>query len=420
MRVVTQFEIGTEAQISRLRRLGVVFANELRLKIVTELYMQEMSPTQFFKAFGGGSASRVHRNFKTLAEYQWLRFLWSESGGRRGGPQHFYRATELAVFDDDTWGLLPYSIRAALSETIFRQFCERVREAMEAGTFDARPDRHFTWTPLLLDHTGQARVITAVDDLFKSLAEEQADAKLRIFNSGETPFLATAGLGAFESPSRPQGSGGEPVGPSLAEGTPSPVPVLRRLSKVFDDPVCLKIVAETNLRPMSAPQFYGEFGGNSVEDIRRRFKMLESIGWERLIDQKTGGRRRGAVEHFYRATGPAIFDNSTWSHVPDSRKAAYSWRIFRDLAEQVRVAMKFGTFDACLNRHFTWSLLRLDRLGWGKVIKNADELFTFLFKEQADAERRMERSGDKPVTMTVSLAVFESPRSLAKIEPDQV
>lgn len=414
---MTQVEIGTEAQISRLRRLGVVFADELRLKIVTELYMREMSPTQFYKAFGGGSTSRVHRNFKKLAEYQWLRFLWSQSGGRRGGPQHFYRATELAIFDDDTWGLLPYSIRAALSETIFRQFCERVREAMQAGTFDARPDRHFTWTPLLLDQSGQARVITAVDDLFESLAEEQADAKLRIFNSGETPFLATVGLGAFESPSRPPGSGGEWVGPCLAEGTYSPVPVLRRLSRVFDDPVCLKIVAETNLRQMSAPQFYEEFGGNSVEDIRRRFKMLESIGWERKVDQKTGGRRRGAVEYFYRATGPAIFDNSNWSYVPDSSKAAYSWSIFKDLSEQVRVAMKSGTFDACLGRHSTWSLLRLDRLGWEKVIKAVDDLFVSLFKEQTEAKRRMKRSRDKPVTMTVSLAVFESPTNLAKIEP---
>ena len=406
---MTQIEIGTEAQISRLRRLGVVFADELRLKIVTELYMQEMSPTQFYNAFGGGSASRVHRNFKKLAEFQWLRFLWSQSGGRRGRPQDFYRATELAIFDNDTWGLLPYSMRAVLSETIFRQFCERVREAMQAETFDARPDRHFTWTTLLLDPSGRARVITAVNDLFESLAEEQADAKLRIFNSGETPFLATIGLGAFESPSRPQGAGVERASPCLAEGTYSPVPVLRRLSRVFDDPVCLKIVAETNLRNMSAPQFYEEFGGDSVDDIRRRFKMLASIGWEKKVDQKTGGRRRGAVEHFYRATGPVIFDNSTWSYVPNSSKAAYSWNIFKDLSEQVRVAMTSGTFDACLDRHFTWSLLRLDRLGWEKVIKGADDLFTYLFKEQAEAKRRMKRSGDKPVTMTVSLAAFESP-----------
>ena len=75
--------IGTRKHAEHLRRLAVVFAVPLRLKIVTELYQREMSPTQFYKEFGGGSVSRVTKHFERLRATGWLR-----SGGlpNRPGP----------------------------------------------------------------------------------------------------------------------------------------------------------------------------------------------------------------------------------------------------------------------------------------------------------------------------------------------
>lgn len=404
---------GVRSQLAYLRRLAVVFAIEIRLKIVTELYMQEMSPTQFFEEFGGTSASRVDRNFKRLVEHGWLTYIRSEGpgGDRRGGTEHFYRARELAIFDNKTWRLLPYSIRRDFSCTAFRQLAERVREAMEAGTFDAREDRHFSWTPLLLDRLGWERVLVAIDALFEFLFEEQADAKLRISQSGEKPFLATVGLSGFESPMRD----GERVGPSLVEGEGHfSVPFPVRLSKVFADEICLKILTETNLRDMSAPQFRAEFGGDSVDGTRRRFKVLEENGWLTRVDVKTGGKRRGAKEHFYRATGSAIYDIDTWPDLPDSVKASLSWTTFEQLCEQVKEAMEAGTFDAREDRHMSWSLIRLDQRGWEKAIAAVDALFEYIFQEAEKAETRVAKSGEETILMTVALAVFESPSESAK------
>lgn len=404
---------GAWSQLAYLRRLAVVFAVEIRLKIVTELYMQEMSPTQFFEEFGGGNVSRVDRNFKRLEQHGWLRKIRSEGpgGDRRGATEHFYRATELAIFDNETWRLLPYSIRGAYSCMSFRQFAERVREAMEAGTFDAREDRHLTWTPLLLDQLGWERVLAAIDALFELLFEEQADARLRTFHSGEKPILATVGLSGFESPQRDGGR----VGPRLAEGERDcPVPFPVRLSKVFADEICLKVVTETNLQDMSAPQFQVEFGGDSVDGIRRRFKLLEKNGWLAKVDEKTGGKRRGATEYFYRATGPAIYDIDTWSDLAGSIKASLSWTTFKQLSEQVIEAMEAGAFDAREERHLSWSLIRLDQRGWEKVVAAVDALFDYIFEEADEVEARVARSGEKTILMTVALAAFESPSESEK------
>lgn len=232
---------GLGARASYLQRLAVVFADELNLKIVTELYMRQMSPRQFYEEFGGPSLAKVVRLFKKLAASDWLRLLGPAPGSnRRGGADDLYRAPELAIFDHETWSLLPYSIKLGFSWRTFKQLRERVREAMEEATFDARPDRHLSWTPLLLDQVGWGRVIAAVDELFASLFEEQDDAKLRVSQSGERFFLATVGLLAFQSPMR----GDRGTASGLAKGIETVVPLLERLSKVFEDELCLKIVAE--------------------------------------------------------------------------------------------------------------------------------------------------------------------------------
>lgn len=411
---VAEVRTRNKTRASYLRRLAIVFADELGLKIVTELYMREMSPSGFHAEFGGGSVARVDRHFKRLAEHGWLRFIRRESGGRRrGGKEHFYRATELAVFDDETWSMVPYSIRVAFSWRTFGQLGERVREALQADTFDARAGSHLSSTPLLLDQFAWDQVNAAVDELFESLFEEQADAKLRIFKSGEKPLLATVALALFESPPHARGAD-DGLRSQLVEGTSSLVPFPRRVSKVLADDVCLEIVAEANLQEMSARQFHEEVGGATVEGIRRRFKMLAENGWLSKVSEKRGGKRRGAVEHFYRATGPAIFDTQPWTDVPDRVKASDRWRTFEQLSDQVREAIEAGTFEARTDNHLSWSLLRLDQQGWENVAAAVDALVVFSCEAQEEARIRMSTTGEAPVTTTLALAAFESPKDSVK------
>jgi DNA-binding transcriptional ArsR family regulator len=51
--------------------MAKVFADSLRIQILAELNMREMSPKQFFEEFGGGSIPRVSRAFEVLGRI-WL------------------------------------------------------------------------------------------------------------------------------------------------------------------------------------------------------------------------------------------------------------------------------------------------------------------------------------------------------------
>lgn len=182
-------------------RVAKVMADELRIKIVMELNQREMSPKGFHEEFGGGSIARVSRAFDLLAEFGWLRLTRTETGGRRrGAVEHFYRATQPLVFYEDSWDPLPRSMREMISGGIFEELVRRVKQAMEAGTIDARKDRHVSWMPLSLDQEGWEKVIARVDALFYCLFEEQEEANARMAESGEKPIPMTVGLTAFESP----------------------------------------------------------------------------------------------------------------------------------------------------------------------------------------------------------------------------
>jgi hypothetical protein len=142
--------------------------------------------------------------------------------------------------------------------------------------------------------------------------------------------------------------------------------------------------------------------------------VLIEYGWLYQTRTETGGQRRGAVEHFYRATSPAMFDEGAWSEVPDVMKNIFTWRTFLTLAERVKAALLAGTIDTRDDRHFTWSPFRLDLQGWKNVMAKLLALFYWLSEEQERANVRMAKSGEKPIPMTVALAAFESPKDTEK------
>lgn len=416
--MVAEVKARSESRNAYLQRLAIVFADDLRMKIVCELYQREMSPKQFYEEFGGGSLSRVDRHFKRLEEYRWLRKVREEGpdSQRRGSVEHFYRARELAIVDYETWALIPYSVRVYMSWAIFRTLAERVREALDTGTLEVRPESHLNCMTVDLDPFGWERTVSAVDAFFESIFEEQADARLRIWHTGETPLVATVALTAFESPASPPLPPAPRTTPELVKMPEEPkIPFPHRLSRVFANELLRNVLAEANTREISAPLFHAEVGGGSIEVVRRCFKALEKTGWLLQVAEKTGGRRRAGRELFYRATAPALCDDKCWTVLPRSVQPSASWNTFVRLADLVKEAIDAGTFDARLERHLTWSAIRLDRQGWESVASGMDELQTFIRGENDRAEARLARSGERPIPTTIGLAAFESPKNAVRV-----
>ena len=288
--------LGMRKRVEHLRRLAVVFAVPIRIKIVTELYQRDMSPTLFYEEFGGGSVSRVAQHFEKLEETKWLREVESKGPGgkRRGGTERFYRSTELAFCDHPTWVALPYSIRLVTSWNGFKEIAAQVRRAMEELTFQALPGRQLTNERLLLDEEGWTRVSDAVAEEFEGQWEEQDDARRRVAHSGEKLFRVGSLLVAFELPSDDE----QRFGPSLVASQEPMISLPVRLSKVFEDEICIQIIDEANRGDISVPVFEEKYGKAVWSDQGCDPPPLQQIGAHRL-DQGSRWQDRGETTRRY-------------------------------------------------------------------------------------------------------------------------
>jgi DNA-binding PadR family transcriptional regulator len=393
---------------SYLLRLGVLYAHPLRMKLVSELYMREMSPTQALEEFGGGiSYGAMLKHFKKLEEHGWLRWVRRAHVGSDSGRQHdLYRATELAVVDDETWEELPTSIQVAFSVRTLQQLGERVGEALAARTVDGRADRFFDCRSLVLDYKGWKGAMGVLADCFHCHVQEQEDAKIRIEKSNEPGFLTTIALAGFPSPhsaiTQQSDSVARPPGAlRLDEGT---LPLSIRMAKVFADPISLEIVRTLHLDALTPSQLQARLGGASARDYWRRCRSLMELGW--LVRATEADAPSGA----YRAAGPEVFDDADiWTAVPEGADKAESWPAFREFCAKASDALRQGCFNEQPIRHVTWCTFLLDERGWQQVMRSLHNCYCKLSEIAVDSHRRVHRTTDpcSPLIATFFLAGFE-------------
>lgn len=389
-----------------LRHLAVVFKVEIRLKIVAELYIREMSSKEFYEEFGGGTVARISQHFKVLTDHGWLSRVGYKDRAtrRRGTSETLYRATETPYFDAETWALLPYSLRLAYSWSSFKATAKELREGIEGALFEGRPSRDLTCTPLELDEVGWVRVTSELDSRFESIFEEQDNAKIRVARTGGELIRAGILQIGFESP-RCDDNRLAPLG--LADGSfEPPIPFPERLAPIFADDLCMKILEELNRSDMSVPEFHKRFAVDESEwAVRYRFQRLKDLAWVAIVDKV---KRRAAYEKIYRATSPAVAANGPRADVPDVLRTAETWKTFERFTDLVKEAIVASTFDLRDDRHLSWSIVNLDRDGWETVVADTEALTAFIRNEEIRARKRI-AAGAKPLTMVVGLAVVESP-----------
>jgi DNA-binding transcriptional ArsR family regulator len=120
-----------------------------------------------------------------------------DTAQRRGATEHYYRGVAQAYLSDSFWATLSQAVRNGISVTGLRVLIEAAREAVEAGTFDSRVDRHLSCLTLNLDGQGWKEANGLLNETLGRLAEIEGESEAR--EDGER-IPATFGLLGFESP----------------------------------------------------------------------------------------------------------------------------------------------------------------------------------------------------------------------------
>ena len=178
-------------------RVAKALSHPLRAHVLTILNERVASPNQMSEELGE-PLGNVSYHVKALLELQCIELV--STTPRRGAVEHFYRAIERPYFSDRDWSRLPRSLRRAISDVGLQLIWDDVADAIEAGSFEARTDRHLSRYPLVLDEQGWTELGKILADLFDETVRIESESASRLAESGEEGFNAKLAVLAFESP----------------------------------------------------------------------------------------------------------------------------------------------------------------------------------------------------------------------------
>lgn len=190
---------------------------------------------------------------------------------------------------------------------------------------------------------------------------------------------------------------------SMTENSQS---VEQLVAKAFAHPLRIQILIILNERAASPNQLSQELG-RSLNLIAYHVRVLEKYGCARLVDTK---QRRGATEHFYRATRHQLLSDSEWARMPEALRPGLSAAMLKSVFADVDEAVAAGTFDADTDRHLSRTPLNLDRRGWEETVALLTETLERVLTIQATASERLAASGEDPIHSKVEILHFRSPR----------
>jgi len=178
-----------------------------------------------------------------------------------------------------------------------------------------------------------------------------------------------------------------------------------KVAKALSHPLRVQILAELNKRVMSPTQFSKRFGA-PLGTVARHFRALRKAGCVEIVHEDGRGR---AVEHFYRATRRALFDDDAWKRLPETIRNRLSTRTVGDLLEVIAEAMREETFDSRTDRHAAWERCPVDEQGWAEMSAIQREAAEKLMLAARKARSRLIRSGEKGLIGVWAAVLFESP-----------
>ncbi|HVW45471.1 MAG TPA: winged helix-turn-helix domain-containing protein [Solirubrobacterales bacterium] len=177
------------------------------------------------------------------------------------------------------------------------------------------------------------------------------------------------------------------------------------VAKAFAHPLRVQILIILNER-VASPNLLAQELDQSLNLVAYHVRVLEKYDCIELVDTK---QRRGATEHFYRATRRQFLSDSEWARMPQSLRPGLSGAMLKSMFDDIEEAVKAGTFDEKEDRHLTRTPMVVDKEGWGQVNALLLETYDKLMEIQTESQARLTKSDEKGMNTKVDMLHFLSP-----------
>lgn len=177
----------------------------------------------------------------------------------------------------------------------------------------------------------------------------------------------------------------------------------QRLVKALAHPLRVEILVILNDRIASPNELSKELN-EGLSQVSYHVKVLKDYECIELVKTEP---RRGAVEHYYRATARAFLTDQDWQRLPASIKPGMSSSFLKLLMGEVVAALENGTFDARDDRHVSCTPGFVDEQGWEETVDLLAGTLEQAIEIEAKSASRLAKSGEQGIPSTVALLHFE-------------
>lgn len=174
-----------------------------------------------------------------------------------------------------------------------------------------------------------------------------------------------------------------------------------------------EILAILNER-MASPNELAKELGEGLSQVSYHVKVLKDYNVITLVKTEP---RRGAVEHYYRATSRAYLSDRDWHELPASVRVGMSADLFQAVVDDAVASMEGEKFDEREDRHLSWTPLMLDERGWQETQKLLDETLKRILKINGESTKRLAKAKETGISASVAMLGYEVPDSATKKLP---
>jgi DNA-binding transcriptional ArsR family regulator len=189
----------------------------------------------------------------------------------------------------------------------------------------------------------------------------------------------------------------------LAQTRTSPEGITQQLAKALAHPLRVRILSSLH-KGISSPNQLSQELGEPLGNVSYHVKTLLEYDCVELVKTEP---RRGAVEHFYRATERAFFSDADWAKIPASARKGINGVALETIGQEATDAMIAGTIDARTDSHVSQTSLLLDEKGWKEIASLLGDTLNRSIEIQEEAASRLADEKSDPISATLAILHFE-------------
>ncbi len=196
----------------------------------------------------------------------------------------------------------------------------------------------------------------------------------------------------------------------MAQTRTSPEGITQQLAKALAHPLRVRILTSLH-KGVSSPNQLSQELGEPLGNVSYHVKTLLEYDCVELVKTEP---RRGAVEHFYRATERTFFNDSDWEKIPSSARKGITGSVLETVGHDATEALIAGTIEARTDSHVSRTPLTLDNQGWSDITALLAATLEKALEIQEEAATRL--GGEEADTIATRLAIlhFEAPSAKGK------